>query len=79
MVIQDCLSPEKHIDEIFSDTLWMLRNMRMAFHFLDKDVMRKILTTMITPKVEYAEAIWFPYKKEHVVKLERIQRIATKR
>ena len=49
VVIQDNLSPEKHINGIFGDTL------RMAFHFLDKDMMRKIITTMIRPKLEYAE------------------------
>ena len=49
----------------------------MAFHFLDK-YMRKIITTMIRPKLEYAEVIWFSHNKKHVLKLERIQRIATK-
>ena len=49
----------------------------MAFHFLDKD-MRKIITTMIRSKLEYAEVIWSPHKKKHVLKLETIQRIATK-
>ena len=56
----------------------MLRNIRMAFHFLNKDMMRKIITTMIRPNLEYAEEMWFPHKKKHVLKLERIQRIATK-
>ena len=50
----------------------------MALHFLDKDMMRKIITTMIRPKLEYAEVIWFPHKKKHVLQLEIIQRIATK-
>ena len=40
--------------------------------------MRKIITTMIRPKLEHAEVIWSPHKKEDVLKLERIQRIATK-
>ena len=52
----------------------MLRN--MTFHFLDKDMMRKDLTPMITPKLEYTKAIWSPHKKKHVLKIERIQRIA---
>ena len=50
----------------------------MAFHFLDKDIMREIITSMIRPKLEYAEVIWSPHKKKHVLKLERIQRITTK-
>ena len=33
---------------------------------------------MIRPKLEYAEAIWSPQNKKHVLKLERIQRIVTK-
>ncbi len=33
---------------------------------------------MIRPKLEYDEMVWSPYKKKHVKKLERIQRIATK-
>ena len=78
VVIQDNLSLEKHINRIFGDTFMMLRNIRMAFDFLDKDMLRKIKTTMIKPKLEYAEVIWSPHKKRHVLKLERMQRIATK-
>ena len=63
VVIQDNLSPEKHIDKIFGDTFKMLRILLMAFLFLDKD-MRKIITTIIRPKLEYAEVlIWSPHKK----------------
>ena len=50
----------------------------MAFQFLDKDIMRKIITTTIRPELESPEVIWSPHKKNHVLKLERIQRIATK-
>ena len=46
-------------------TFMMLLNIRMAFHFLDKDVMRKIITTMIRLKLEYAEIIWSPHKKKY--------------
>ncbi len=56
----------------------MLRNIRMTFHFMDKDMMKKILTTMTRPKLEYVEVVWSPYKKKHTKKWERIQIIATK-
>ena len=78
VVIKNNLSPEKQINRIFGDTFMMLRNVQMAFHFLDKDMMRKIITTVIRPKLEYAEVIWSPHKKKPVLKLERIQRIAIK-
>ena len=72
VVIQSNLSPEKNIDKIFSDTFRMLRNIWIAFHFLDKDMMRKIITTMIKPSMEYAKVIWSAQKKKHVLKFERI-------
>ncbi len=43
----------------------MLRKIRMTFHFVDNDIIKKILTSMIKPKMEYAEVIWSPYKKKH--------------
>ncbi len=41
-------------------------------------MMRKIITSMIRPKLEYAETVWSPYKKKKKEKLERIQRMAIK-
>ena len=57
VLIQNNSSPENHVDKIFGDTFWMLRNIRMAFHFLDKDMKRKMITLFIRPKLEYAEVI----------------------
>ena len=50
----------------------------MAFHYMDKDMMRKLITNVIRPRLEYAEVVWSPYKKKHIRKLERLQRMATK-
>ena len=41
----------------------------MAFHFLDKDMMSSIITTMIRPKLEYTQVTWSPHKLKHVLKL----------
>ena len=46
--------------------------------YIKKDMMRKILTIMIRPKLEYAEVIGSPHKKKSVLTLERIKRTATK-
>ena len=54
----------------------MPRNIHMAFHFLNNDMTRKIITEKIRPKLEYAEVIWSTHKERHVLKLERIERIA---
>ena len=49
----------------------------MAFHLLGQNMMRRIITTMIRPKLEYIDVIWSMHKRKHVLKLERIQTIAT--
>ena len=63
IVIQDNLSPKKHIDKVFGDTFKMLRNIWMNFHILDEDMIRKNITMMIKPKLDYAKVIWSPHKK----------------
>ena len=78
MVIQDTLSPEQHINQIFGSTYRTLTNIRVAFHYMDKDMMEKILTSMNCPRLEYAAMVWSPNAKKDIRKLERIQRVVTK-
>ena len=78
VIIQDTLSPTRHIDEKYASTSRMLTNIRVAFRYMDKDMMKKILITMVRPKLEYAAVVWAPHKKKDIRKLERIQRAATK-
>ena len=44
---------------------------------MDKEMMKKIIATLIRPKKEYDAIVWSPHKKKHIKKLERIQRITT--
>ena len=78
VIIQDTLSLERHISGIFGSTYRMLSNIRVAFCYMDKDMMRKSLTTMVRPRLEYAAVVWSPHIKKDVKKLERIQRTATR-
>ena len=41
-------------------------------------MMRKILTTVVRPRLEYAAVVWSPHMKKDVKKLEKIQRTATR-
>ena len=47
VVIQDTLSPEQHTNKLFGSIYRMLANIRVAFYYMDKDMMKKILTSMI--------------------------------
>ena len=64
VMIQDTLSPEKHINNIFGSTYSLLANIRVAFNHLDKEMMKKIITSIVRPKLEYAAVVWSPHKKK---------------
>ncbi|MPC29417.1 hypothetical protein E2C01_022647 [Portunus trituberculatus] len=49
--------PEKHISKIFRSAYKMLTNIRVPFQCLDKDMMKKIITCKISPKLEYATVV----------------------
>ena len=78
VTIQSDLSPEKHINRIFGKTYSMLQSIGLAFHYLDENMIRRIITTLIRPQLEYASVIWSPHLKKHIKKLERVQRLATR-
>ena len=78
VTVQSNMQSENHIDRIFRETYNVIKNIGLAFHYMDKEMMRKLVTTIIRPRLEYAQVVWSPYKKKHIRKLERLQRIATK-
>ena len=51
VMIQDNVSQRNILIKYFV-TFRTLSNIRMVFHFLDKDMIQKILTTLIRPKLE---------------------------
>lgn len=61
-MIQDILSPEKHINRIYGST-YNLANIRVALNYAEKEMLVKIITNMKYPKLEYAAVIWSSQKK----------------
>ncbi len=41
-------------------------------------MVKKLITSMIWPRLKYAALVWSPRLKKEIRKLERIQRAATK-
>ena len=76
--MQDTLRPERHINNIFGATYKILANIRVAFSYMDKSMMKKIITSIIRPRMEYAAVVWSPNMKKDIRKIERIQKTATK-
>ena len=54
----DNISPEKHIDKITCETFNLLRNILVAFTYVDEDMIKKLITTLVPPRLECAATAW---------------------
>ena len=50
----------------------------MAFSYFDVDMMKKLISSMIRPRLEYAATVWSPHTKQNIREVERVQTAATK-
>ena len=64
VIVQDSLTPEQHINGICGSTHRILMNIRVAFHYMAKDMMKKIIATMIHPRLEYAAVVCLHIKRK---------------
>ena len=48
-----------------------------TFTHLDKTTFLLLYKALVRPHIEYANAVWNPYKMKHVMALENVQRRAT--
>ena len=71
VVIQDNLSPNKHINRIFGDAFMMLRNIRMAFHFLDKDMMKTFYNNNDQTKTRICRSNIVPAQEKACVEIRK--------
>ena len=42
----------------------------------NKDIKTRAYNSLVRPQVEYASAVWSPYTKENINKIEKVQRAA---
>lgn len=78
IIINEDLSPESHINKIVGETYGLLNRIKIAFNYLDAEMLAKIIKVMIRPRLEYAATVWSPHHKKHINKLEKVQRAATR-
>ena len=78
VIIDNKLSFDMHIAEKVNKANSVVGAIRRSFEYLDKDTFKKLYTALVRPHLEYANAVWNPYKKKDVTTLENVQRRATK-
>ena len=76
--LMEGLIPARHINKITGEVTNLLKRVKMAFAYLDADMMRRFIVSLVRPRLEYAATAWSPHLKKDIRKLERVQRAATK-
>ena len=72
------LTFKKHISQKISKANSMLFLIKNTFKHLDKNMFKLLFKSLVRPHLEYASSIWNPVTKEDSIRIERVQRRATK-
>ena len=76
--VDDKLKFDRHVEIQCGKANKLLGLIRRSFTYLDKDIMKKLYTTLIRPILEYGHAITYPRLKKSATLLENVQHRATK-
>ena len=76
VIIDSKLSFDDHINQVVNKATKMTKIIRRTFQFLDTISCQ--YKTMVRFHLEYAVAVWYPYKIKHKIAIENVQRRATK-
>ena len=78
-VTVDCqLNFEEHMNEKINKANSIMGLIRRTFTYLDEKTFLILFKALVRPHLEYANAIWYPYKIKHITSIENVQRRATK-
>ena len=72
------LNFEEHMNEKINKANSIMGLIRRTFTHLDETTFLLLYKALVRPHLEYANAVWNPYKMKHVMALENVQRRATK-
>ena len=53
------------------ETYWLLNRIKIAFNFVDEDMLEKMIKTLIRPRLEYAAVVWSPHLKKAYIKIRK--------
>lgn len=76
--VDDELKFSDHISAKISKANKMLHVIKNTFKNLTPEIFKKLYTTLVRPHLEYATAVWSPQNKKDIMRIESVQRRATK-
>jgi hypothetical protein len=74
IIINPELNWDKQIIKVCSQATQLSKQLSRCFKYKSVDVIKKLYTSLIRPKLEYANTIWSPLSKKHSKMLESVQK-----
>ncbi len=74
VTVDSKLDFEAHINEKINKANRTMGLIRRSFEYLDQENFLLLYKALVRPHLEYANAVWSPYKKKHIDALEAVQR-----
>ena len=78
IIITEDLKAKRHIAEIVKRCNRILGMIRRSITCKNVQIIMNFYKTLVRPILDYGSAIWNPYQKQDIEKLEKVQRRATK-
>ena len=78
IIISEDMKQRKHIAEIVKRANKLLGMIRRSITCKNIQVIMNLYKSLVRPILDYGSAIWNPYLKQDIIKLEKVQRRATK-
>ena len=79
VLVDSSMEFEKHIDKCIQRAYASWGIIRRTFERIDANLFNLLYKTYVRPHLEFCQEIWSPYKKGRIKKIERVQRVATRR
>ena len=76
--VDENLSFNKHIQNQVNKANSIMGLIRRTYTYLDEQSFKYLFQALVRPHIEYAEAVWSPFKVGDIEKIENVQRRATK-
>jgi hypothetical protein len=78
VLVAENLSFNKHIQNQVNKANSIMELIRRTYTYLDEQSFKYLFQALVRPHIEYAEAVWSPFKVGDIKKIENVQRRATK-
>ena len=78
VIFDDNLIFDSHIATTVNKCQGILSIIKIPFLFIDEHTLPLLCVTLVRPILEYSSVIWAPHLRKHIIKLEAVQRRATR-